>query len=96
MDLKKPRANVTAEMREMAVRALRNREVTQTLLSEELGVSTKTLRRWLRAADSEENNEPLTKAERVELEQLRRETKRLKEENEILKKFRAFSAKRKR
>ena len=96
MNLKKTRGHVTPELRELAIRMLRNREVTQVQLAEELGVSTKAMRRWLRAAEKEENNESLTKAERVELEQLRRETKRLKEENEILKKFRAFSAKRNR
>ena len=36
------------------------------------------------------------KAERVEFEQLRRENKRIREENEILKKFWAFCAKLKR
>jgi transposase len=95
-NLKRPRGHITAEMRELAIRALRNREVTQKQLSEELGVSTRSLRDWLRASEREENNEPLKKAERIELEQLRRETKRLREENEILKKFQAFSAKGKR
>lgn len=83
-------------MRALAIEALQKKEVTQVQLSEELGVTTKTLRSWLRAADSEENNEPLSKAERVELEELRRKAKRLEQEVEILKKFRAFSAKRKR
>ena len=62
----------------------------------ELGVSTRTLRSWLRASEAPENNEPLETAERVQLEQLRRENERLREELEILRKFRAFSAKRKR
>ena len=96
MDLKRRRGHITAEMREMAVRSLRNGGVSRTQLAEELGVSTRTLRRWMIAAELEVNNKPLTKAERVELEQLRRDAKRLREENEILKKFRAFSAKAKR
>lgn len=83
-------------MRQLAIDTLRRGEATQAELSKELGVSTRTLRKWLRAAESEENNEPLTKAERVELAELRRKAKRLEEENEILKKFHAFSAKRKR
>jgi len=83
-------------MRELAIRTLREGGISQRQLAEELGVSTRTLQNWMRAANSEEHNEPLTKAERIELEELRREEKRLREEIEILKKFRAFSAKRKR
>jgi transposase len=94
MDLKKPRGRITAEMRELAIKALKAKEVTQVQLAEELGVSTVTLRYWLQVAESEQSNAPLKKAERVELEQLRREAKRLREENAILKKFQAFSAKR--
>lgn len=94
MDLKKPRGRITAEMRELAIKALRSKEVTQVQLAAELGVSTVTLRHWLRVAESEQNNAPLKKSERVELEQLRRQAKRLREENAILKKFQAFSAKR--
>lgn len=95
MDLKKRRGHITAELRALAIRSLRKGEVSKRQLAEELGVTSRTLRAWLHAADNEENNAPLKKAERVELEELRREAKRLREEIEILKKFRAFSAKRK-
>jgi transposase len=95
MDLKKPHGRITPELREMAIRALQEGGVTQKQLSEELGVSPRTLRRWLQESELERNNEPLTKAERVELEALRKETARLRLENDILKKFEAFVANRK-
>ena len=92
MKLKNDHGDVTGEMRAWAVRQLRGGKVKADRLAEELGVSVRSLRRWASAAKLEENNEPLTKAERVELEELRNEAQRLREEIEILKKFRAFSA----
>jgi transposase len=96
MDLKRKHGHVTPELREMAIRAMREGGVSQGQLAEEIGVNRRTLQRWMREADLERSNEPLTKAERVELERLRREVKRIREENEILKKFQAFCARQKR
>ena len=96
MDLKKKRGHVTAELRKLAIRELRTGNVSQKQLAAELGVTTRTLRNWLRAAEAPENNASLETAERIQFEQLQRENERLREELEILKNFRAFSAKRNR
>jgi len=68
MDLKRKHGHVTAELREMAIRAMREGGVSQAQLAEEIGVNRRTSQRWMREADLERSNEPLTKAERVELE----------------------------
>jgi transposase len=93
MDLKKRRGHITAELREMALRLLETGEVTQKQLAEEINVSERTLRKWRVAAREQHESEPLTPAERTELEELRRENRRLKEHAEIQKKFQAFVAK---
>jgi transposase-like protein len=96
MDLKKKHGRITGEMRELAIRTMREGDISKRQLAEELGVSDKTLIRWSKESELEHNNEPLTKAERIELEELRKKTARLEQEVDILKKFRAFVANRKR
>jgi transposase len=63
-------------------------------LSREFEPSAQAIRNWVRQADLDEGRreDGLTTVERHELEQLRRENRRLKEEREILKKAAAWFA----
>ena len=81
------------EFRAEAIRLLRSGGCTLSQVSRDLGVSTYTLRNWLRQTqiDSGEH-EGLTTEEREELRRLRKENRLLREEREILKKAAAFFA----
>ncbi len=81
------------EFRAEAVRLLRSGGLTQGQVSQDLGVSTYTLRNWLKQSEVDAGErEGLTSDERDELRRLRRENKVLREEREILKKAAAFFA----
>jgi transposase-like protein len=68
------------------------------VLAQRLQISESCLRRWMDQADIDENGSDsrLTSAEKRELAQLRRETRRLAMENEILKHALAYFAREKR
>jgi transposase len=90
------RRKYTAEFRAEAVRMVREGKRGVAAVARELGVGQQTLSSWLKQADIDEGGGPggaLTTAEREELHRLRRETKRLQEERDILKKATAFFAK---
>jgi transposase len=90
------RRKYRAEFRAEAVRMVREGKRSIASVARELGVGQQTLSGWLRQADVDEGRGPagaLTTAEREELQRLRRETKRLQEERDILKKATAFFAK---
>lgn len=81
------------EFRAEAIRLVRSGGVTQSQVSRDLGVSTFTLRNWLRQTEIDAGErEGLTTDEREELRRLRRENRVLREEREILKKAAAFFA----
>jgi transposase len=62
-------------------------------IAKDLGISESCLRRWMDQADVDEGaKEGLTSAERRELVELRRRTRALEMENEILKRASAYFA----
>lgn len=82
------------EFKVEAIRLYRSSSQSLKSVASDLGVSTNSLRVWVRRAETEAtSSEVLTTDERVELARLRRENRVLKEEREILRKATAFFAK---
>ena len=91
---KRTRRQFTSEYKEQAVARVSEPGVTYASLATELGVTSGQLKAWhleLLAAGSAAAMAQ-TKAEAAELAQLRRDVKRLKEENEVMRKASAFFA----
>ena len=81
------------EFRRRAVELARRREQPIAQIAKDLGISESCLRRWMDQADVDEGvQEGLTSAERRELVELRRRTRVLEMENEILKRASAYFA----
>lgn len=92
-------ARYDEQFRAEAVKLCRSSEKSFEDVAELLGISRKTLLRWLRQAAIDEGvggEGALTTDERRELRQLRREIDELKTANTILKKAAAFSEAKKR
>ena len=83
------------EFRAEAVRLVRDGGRTIGAAAKDLGVSTESLRHWVKqdGLDSGQRKDGLTSEERKELVRLRRENRDLREDREILKKAAAFFAK---
>jgi transposase len=82
------------EYRAEAIRLARTSEKAHAQIARELGLTTETLRLWLKQADVDEGkrSDGLSSEEQEELRRLRRENRILREEREILKKAAAFFA----
>ena len=82
------------EFKAEAVRLYRTSDKSLREVSADIGMSTNSLREWVKRAEvSERQREGLTDDEREELRRLKRENRILKEEREILRKAAAFFAK---
>ena len=81
------------EFRQRAVELARLRDKPVAQIAEDLGISESCLRNWIAQADVDTGRrEGLSTRERDELVELRRETRTLKLENEILKRAAAYFA----
>ena len=91
---KRKRRRFTAEYKSEAVKRLAESGKTLQAVAGELGIHANQLRGWRNERLAASSAEALTrqKAEAAELARLRREVKRLEQENEILKRAAAFFA----
>ena len=81
------------EFRRRAVDLARRREQPVAQIAKDLGISESCLRRWMDQAEVDEGvKEGLSSDERRELVELRRRTRVLEMENEILKRASAYFA----
>lgn len=80
------------EFRAEAIRLARTSGKSHRQIAEDLGMTSETLRVWLKQAELDEGQrqDGLTSEEQEELRRLRREVRILREEREILKKAAAF------
>lgn len=100
MKVKQPKPNYTAEMRERAVRLVREQLsehssewATICSISPKIGCTPETLRLWLRQSERDAGErEGLTSAEKARIKELERKVRELKKANEILLKASAFFA----
>ena len=90
------RRKFTREFKLEAVRLIKDRGVSYTQASEDLGVHQSQLRSWVKAlADDPEHPFPgpgQMKPEQLEIARLKREVAKLKAERDILKKAAAYFA----
>lgn len=81
------------EFRQRAVDLARKGDKPVSVLAKDLGISDSCLRNWMRQADIDDNGgAKLTSVEKKELSDLRRRTRQLELENEILKRAAAYFA----
>jgi transposase len=94
-DLAGSRRKFSPEFKEEAVKLVVESSRSIKQVAGEIGVNETTLGNWVKKYRQEhpEEEEPLSISERAELQQLRKEARELKMENEFLKKAAAFFAK---
>jgi len=91
------RRSFSREYKLEAVRQVRERGVSSSLVAKELGIGANVLSRWVREASGDVRKafpgQGQQSAEQAEIERLKREIIRLKAEKDILKKAAAYFAK---
>jgi transposase len=94
MPSSKQTAGYPPEFWAAAIHLARTSGKPYTQIARELGMTTETLRKWLKQADLDEGKrqDGLTTEEREEVRRLRKENRILREEREILGKAAAFFA----
>ena len=81
------------EFRDDVVAVARRGEAPVKQIAKDFGISESCLRTWLHAADVEDGTKAgVTKAESVELRELRRRNRLLEQENEVLRRAAAYFA----
>lgn len=82
------------EFKRDVVMVARRRDRTMVEIAADFGISTSTLKRWISQADIDDGvAEGKTSAEQQEVVALRRDNRRLLQENEILRRAAAYFAK---
>ena len=82
------------EFKRDVVTVARRGDLSVNEVAADFDISPETVRRWVRQADIDEGiKDGLTSAEQSELVALRRQTRRLQMENEILRRAAAYFAK---
>ena len=82
------------EFKRDVVRVARRGDLSIAEVASDVDVSEESVRRWMRQADVDDGiKDGLTTAEQAEIVQLRRRTRRLEMENEILRRAAAYFAK---
>jgi transposase len=82
------------EFKRDVVAVARRGDLTRAEVAADFGISIESVHRWMRQADVDDGvKDGLTTAEQAEIVQLRRTTRRLEMENEILRRAAAYFAK---
>lgn len=81
------------EFKRDVVKVARRRTVPLEEVAADFDISMSTLKRWMHQADVDEGvKDGLTSAEQAEIVELRRDKRRLEQENEILRRAAAYFA----
>jgi len=82
------------EFKRDVVAVARRGDLTRAEVAADFDISIESVHRWMRQADIDDGiKDGLTSAEQAEIVQLRRKTRRLEMENEILRRAAAYFAK---
>lgn len=88
----KRRKKYSIELKEEAVRYVRESGLSLSQVAKKMDVPQSTLHQWMSATGGKDADNPTTFAEKEELQRLRRENDELRMERDFLKKAAAFFA----
>jgi transposase len=89
----RPRRSFTPEFKAEIVERCKRGDRSVSQVAKDFDLTVTAVRAWVHQAETDAGERPgLTTEERVELTQLRRENRRLREDNETLKRATAFFA----